>query len=316
MNLWALFCQGSTALIITSLSIYLLPLIYIHYLSSTQNLKQKYNTNWALVTGSSSGIGRAIAIKLAQQGLNIILVALDDDKLNQTFAFMKETFPKLEIRKVGVDLCSSGNEYVTKIEGVTNDIDVGIVVNNAGFISMGFFKDLSSESHDNILNCNTRATVQITHFFYKRMIDSQKKGCLIFTSSSSWFLPAPFACLYGATKAFVSSFAISLAIEAEEHKIDVCLVHPCYTRTSLYDTTPKLDVLDFLDKFAWTSEDVADVVMKAAGRVVSIDLGWYSVVSRLINSFVELGFLARVITPFRNSMAPKDKQNVGRVKKG
>lgn len=309
-SVWSLFSLCSGILVLISLLIYLLPLIYIRYLAPTQNLKTRYETEWALVTGASSGIGRAITIKLAIQGLNVILVALDDDKLIETMSMLKSEFPMSEFRAVGVDLSQSepwgGDGYMKRIEEAMRDVSVGVICLNAGFLLMGYFDQIDIERHGKVVNCNANASICIAHYCYGKMISNGCKGCLLFTSSSAWLLPSPFAIMYGATKALVSSFGVSLAIEAEKYGVDVCVVHPCYTRTGLYDGAPKVAVLDLLDKFAWTSEQVAEVMLKAVGRVVSVDLGWYSIMSRLVNNLVDMGFLAKVFIPFRDSMAPKE----------
>ncbi|KIY95930.1 hypothetical protein MNEG_12034 [Monoraphidium neglectum] len=103
----------------------------------TQNLKKRYNAEWALVTGSSSGIGKAIAQKLAQQGLNVVLVALADDLLDRTHEELSAAYPGVEFRKVGANLGKSG--YMAEITRATSDINVQVVFCNAGYILSGFF---------------------------------------------------------------------------------------------------------------------------------------------------------------------------------
>lgn len=110
--------------------------------------------------------------------------------------------------------------------------------------------------------------------------------------------------MYGATKALVSHFATSLAIEAENHGIDVTVFHPSYTHSNLYASTPKFGVINVLAKFGWTPEDVASVVFKSVGRVTVRDMGMYAIVTNLLSRFVDSGFLTTSIIPFRDSMAP------------
>lgn len=103
----------------------------------TQNLKKKYGAEWAVVTGSSSGIGKSLAIKLAQQGINVVLVALQENLLDETFAELQRQFKAREFIKVGVNLGTPG--YLDKIAEATKDVDVQLVFNNAGFMLTGFF---------------------------------------------------------------------------------------------------------------------------------------------------------------------------------
>lgn len=101
------------------------------------NLKQKYNAEWALVTGASSGIGKAIVEKLCEQNTNVVLVALDNDLLHNTFDEVSAKYPKLKFIKVGCDL--SQGDYMTPIIDATKDIDVQLVFNNAGCVPRVYY---------------------------------------------------------------------------------------------------------------------------------------------------------------------------------
>lgn len=111
---------------------YLVPQIYMA-LRPVPNLKKKYNATWSLVTGAGSGIGKALAFKLASQGLNVVVVSLDDDYLKETMKELKEHYPDLEFRSVGTTF-SPGVPYLDKIKEATKDIDVNVVFNNAGYV--------------------------------------------------------------------------------------------------------------------------------------------------------------------------------------
>jgi short-subunit dehydrogenase len=75
-------------------------------------MKKKYGASWGLVTGGSSGIGKAIAEKLAKQKINVVIVSLDDDLLKNTTKEMKERFPDVEFRAIGVDLSGASGDYL------------------------------------------------------------------------------------------------------------------------------------------------------------------------------------------------------------
>lgn len=109
---------------------YLIPQIYMA-VRPVPDLKKKYNATWALVTGAGSGIGKALAFKLASQGLNVVVVSLDDDFLKQTMKELKEHYPDLEFRSVGCTF-SPGVPYLEMIKEATKDIDINIIFNNAG----------------------------------------------------------------------------------------------------------------------------------------------------------------------------------------
>ena len=115
---------------------YSIPQIYMA-IRPVPDLKKRYDATWSLVTGAGSGIGKAIAFKLASQGLNVVLVSLDDDFLKSTMKEINEMYPNQEFRCVAVTF-SPGVPYLEEIKKATKDIDVTIVFNNAGFITLGF----------------------------------------------------------------------------------------------------------------------------------------------------------------------------------
>jgi short chain dehydrogenase len=111
------------------------PFLLQTYVFKVQNFREKYNARWALVTGGSSGIGRAITERLASQGLNVVVAALPDSLLDQVVESMSEKYPSQEFRAIGVDLSSAS--FMDEIVDLTDDVDVQIVFNNAGFLTMG-----------------------------------------------------------------------------------------------------------------------------------------------------------------------------------
>lgn len=203
---------------------YSIPQIYMA-IRPVPDLKKRYDAKWALVTGSGTGIGKAIAFKLASQGLNVVLVSLDDDFLKTTMKEIKGEYPDLEFRSVGVTF-SPGIPYLDKIKEATKDIDVTVVFNNAGFITLGFMDQAPLGKLLANVECNATANVSITHHFVQTMVKKKQKGCIVYTSSVAGFIPTPFAAMYASTKAFVSQMAACLHIEVQSLGIDVCAVHP------------------------------------------------------------------------------------------
>ena len=293
---------------------YLVPHLLLALLPS-QDLKKKYGASWALVTGASSGIGKSIAQKLALQGLNVVLVALDvrprpsrpgrappspakrrsppsqDKLLAETTAELKSAFPKLQFRAVGCNLGQTG--YVPVLEAATADIDVQLVFNNAGYLVTGFFDRTPLPRHLANVECNAVSAVCVTHLFVTRMLAKQLRGAVVFTSSAAACQPGPFSSMYGATKAFMSSFGASIAVELRSRGVDVCVVHPSPVASRFYENAHKLDAIAFFNQFNVQPDELPDLIFSSIGRSVWRDIGGVAVAFRLLMKCVRISRIAR-----------------------
>jgi short-subunit dehydrogenase len=252
---------------------YTLPQLYMAFARSVPNLKERYDAKWALVTGGGTGIGKSLAFKLASQGLNVVIVSLDDTHLAETTKQLKEMYKELEFRSVGVNF-APGVDYMTPIKEATKDIVVPIVFNNAGFMVTGFFDQAPIQKLLANMECNATAAMQITHHFVSILISNKAKGCVVFTSSAAGFIPTPFAASYGATKAFVSSLASCLHIELGPMGIDVCAVHPSPVASNFYDKLDhKIEIMESACKQAVSPDALPDDMFRSIGACALRDVG-------------------------------------------
>ncbi|CAO3644050.1 unnamed protein product [Mucor fragilis] len=261
---------------------YLALVAYGAYGCPEQNLKQKYNAKWALVTGGSSGIGAAIVRKFAGQGLNVVIVALDD----AVFAKFKETitkeFPNLEFRFVGCDLSEpSGETYLNAVKQATADIDVQILCNNAGFITTGGYADVAMKRELANYHTNVTSGLILTHHFADEMLNKGLRGLITFTSSSAGFIPNPMSALYSSSKIFLTTFAASIAAELAEAKIDVLVIHPSPIDSNFYSNAGKMSALTSAQKFSSPPSVIADTICRNAGKIVVSDQGPITVVMKI-----------------------------------
>mmetsp|Transcript_2389 Transcript_2389/g.8400 ORF Transcript_2389/g.8400 Transcript_2389/m.8400 type:complete len:311 (-) Transcript_2389:164-1096(-) len=259
------------------------------------DLKKKYGATWALVTGAGTGIGRSLATKLAQRGLNVVLVSLPDEHLEATTAALREAYPRQQFVSVGVNF-ARGVDYMTPIIEATNGIPIQAVFNNAGYIVTGFFEQEPLPKQLSNVECNAVAAVQITHHFVGKMTSQNLKGCVVFTSSVSGYIPNPFACMYGATKAFISQFAASLSVEVGPMGIDVLAVHPSPVASNFYDNAKKLDALEMAKKAAVSPDKLPDDILRCVGRTILGDLGGMAVGVRTGIAPVSYNLLSTVFT--------------------
>ncbi|KAJ1417035.1 hypothetical protein B484DRAFT_454107 [Ochromonadaceae sp. CCMP2298] len=294
-------------------TIYVATNLYMYYMGPV-DMKKKYNAKWALVTGAGTGIGKSIAETMALQGLNVVLVSLPDKFLEETTAELKKSFPTQKFIAVPAKF-DHKTDYMPAIIKATEDIDIEIVFNNAGYIVTGFFDQTSLDSQLANLECNSTACVKVTHHFLKKMVDKNIKGCFVFTSSVSGYIPNPFAVMYGATKAFVSQFAASLAIEVRNNGIDVIAVHPSPVASSFFDKAHKLESLEMAQKAAVSPASVPGKMLCCIGRAHLADLGPMAVGVRMVVALVPYDFLAGVFSFAAPYMGDYQKHNTTRGKK-
>ena len=179
---------------------------------------------WALVTGASSGIGAEFCRQLAARGLNIILAARRKDRLTVLAAQLTARH-SVETRVVEVDLAQPDFLPVLDV-----DLDVGLVVSNAGFGTKGRFVDSDLAEMQQMLDVNCRATLILTHAFSKRLVARGRGGILI-TSSTAAFQGTPFSGHYAATKGYGLQLAEALWHELGEQGVDVLALCPGATDT-------------------------------------------------------------------------------------
>lgn len=264
------------------------------------DLRKKYGAEWALVTGASSGIGKSLAVACAKQGLNVALVALPDALLDSTHKELTKRFRKVQIRKVGVNLGEPG--YMADVVKATEDVPIQVIFANAGYMLTGFFIENSIDKHLCNIECNSISAVQITHHFVNRMVEEQKKGCVVFTSSAAASMPSPFTALYSATKSFISAFAAGVAAEVKSKGIDVCVVHPSPVATRFYEKAHKIDMLDFFKQFSVDPDTLPDKYMQAIGRTVWADVGATAIIFRLMMKVVDYTFLSTLLSNIAHLM--------------
>jgi short-subunit dehydrogenase len=296
--------MGWLSVLLGVLAIFFLPYVLHHlivaYLCSPRDLKKAYNAQWALVTGSSSGIGKAIAARLAQQGLNVVLAAYPDKLLDACQQELQSKYSRVQIRKVPVDLSKPG--FLDSLDAATKDITVQVVFCNAGYMVTGFFEDRTLQEHLANIHVNATSAVVITHHYLKKMTSKSLRGCFVYTSSAAAAIPSPFSTLYAATKSFLSSFGAGLAAETRHLGIDVLVFHPSPVNTRFYDKAHSLDILNFFKKQAVSADSVVDPVLASIGRTVWRDIGPTAVGFRLLMRVFDYNFFAYMTAIFSFAM--------------
>ncbi|MCJ8273195.1 MAG: SDR family NAD(P)-dependent oxidoreductase, partial [Psychrosphaera sp.] len=231
------------------------------------NFTQKYGS-WALVTGATTGIGRAISEQLAQQGMNIVAVARNEGNLQALKQALQDDYA-VDVRTIAADLSKpDANEM---IERQSQDLDVGLLVANAGVENTGHFIENDQQAESHLLALNVVSPMQLSHSFAQRFAKRGKGGILL-VSSLFGYQGVPYFANYSASKAYILSLGEALNVELKPLGIDVTVLSPGLTNTPMAANIP----VDF-NKMPITKhapEMVARVGLNALGRKATVVPGF------------------------------------------
>ncbi len=245
--------------------------------SRSSRLHARYGP-WALVTGASDGIGRAFAVRLADAGFDLVLVARRRDVLEHLRAEL-ESRGSVRVVTIAVDLGTS--EGVRAVLDATTALDVGLLVAAAGFGTSGPFVDAPVEEELGMIDVNCRAVAALAHHFGGRFAKAGRGG-LVLMSSLLAFQGVPRAANYAATKAYVQALAEGLAVELAPRGVDVVACAPGPIASGFAARA------DMKMSMAGTPESVARETLDALGGVRTVRPG---LLSKLLE--LSLAFLPR-----------------------
>lgn len=182
---------------------------------------------WAVVTGASSGIGKEFAKQLAAKGINPVLVARDGKKLEQAAKEIRDEYG-VEVRTVAADLSKADD--VKRIDSETRDLNVGLLVNNAGIWAEGEFLENDIEKEAMVNRVNMDAPLRLSSAFGKRLT-ARGAGGILNVASGLAHVPTAYQANYSATKAYLNHLTHALAFEMKPAGIDVMVLNPGATKT-------------------------------------------------------------------------------------
>jgi uncharacterized protein len=226
------------------------------------------NTEMALITGASSGIGLELAREFARHGHPLIITATNEAELNEVAQELTSKHA-VAVHVIALDLKTpAATEEI--FNRASNIGPVDILVNNAGFGQLGKFWEIPLERDLGMLRVNVEAVLRLTKLFLPAMIE-RKHGRILNTASIAGFEPGPGLATYHATKAFVLSLSESLATELKDTGVTLTALCPGATDTDFFEKADMVNTTIFQKGNVMAPQDVAAAAYKAlmnADRVV------------------------------------------------
>jgi 17beta-estradiol 17-dehydrogenase / very-long-chain 3-oxoacyl-CoA reductase len=188
--------------------------------------------SWAVVTGSTDGIGQSYAEQLAQLGLNVVLISRSPDKLAAVAKEIEEKY-QVKTKCIPIDFTSELIIYSTIAEGLKG-LDIAVLVNNVG-MSIDhpmFLTEATDKTLNNVITVNCNAVTFMTKLVLPKMVEKQK-GVIINISSQSGLRPVPLLSVYSATKAYVEFFSAAVSEEYKSKGIIVQCISPGFVATKM-----------------------------------------------------------------------------------
>ena len=221
---------------------------------------QVFKGRWALVTGSSAGIGAALARELAAQGAKLILTARRLDRLEALRAELAAQ--GAEVRIVAADLNDPAAPELLYNATEGAGLKVEILVNNAGLGQYGAFNQSPVEQELSQVRVNCEAVVRLTRLFVPRMVE-RRSGWVLVVASTASFQPVPYLTTYAATKAFDRFFALGLAAEVARFGVRVMALCPGPTESEFFSIARAGAIRG---RQVQSAEDVARQAVQALAR--------------------------------------------------
>jgi len=249
----------------------------------TQIDKKRFGP-WALVTGASSGIGREFARQIAASGINVVLVARRDALLTELGRAISQEFD-VQYRVLAIDLSQEG--FIAGLADATHDIDIGLVVSNAGTGNPGEFLKLDRQLLQETLRLSTMAHLDIAHHFGQKLSE-RRRGGIILAGAMGAENGVPVMANDRAAKAYVHSLGEALHYEFKPLGVYVTVLAAGFTNTAVIDKfglDPKTMPMKPMSVEQCVSEGLRGL-LKNRSRVVPGRL------NRIMNALVP-AFLAR-----------------------
>lgn len=247
---------------------YLYKVLYT-YFSKPKDLKSK-NINWCLITGSSSGVGYELALKVAKQGVNVVALGRNEERLSKLEEEIKNNQSSIEFIKISLDFSdyeTVGKLFSEIIPQQKNNITIDSLFLCHGGSTLKPFEDFTNEEIESYNNSFITSNAIIA----KDFINQGGKGITVISSANS-FVYSAYVDQYGAVKRWMNRFFNTLRIESN---IPIQVLNPGVIKNTRFfdDVPPGMKSIVKPPESALTPERVADMILSSYGKNFEVDVG-------------------------------------------
>ncbi len=218
----------------------------------------------AVITGASVGIGRAFAYVLAREKFDLVLVARSQPQLDTLAAELRQSTGRT-VLTISQDLSEPGAAEKVFEETNRAGVSVDVLINNAGFGTLGRFWQANRRQQLQMVQLNIAALTDLTRLFLPSMIE-RRRGRILNVASTAAFQPGPLMAVYYASKAYVVSFSQAIHNEARSHGVTVTCLCPGPTKTEFAQRAGLHATKLFSSGISMSAEKVAEIGYRAMKR--------------------------------------------------
>lgn len=220
-------------IVLLKLGYHLAKCLYCLYVIKGKNLVEEYTgrDGFALITGSTDGIGLAFAKAFAKRGVNVVITGRNKEKLQKTKEELINSFPKVKIQSIHVDFSQPG--FMDTIRKETQNTDIGILVNNVATCTEEIIGNLKDSDIEYIIRLNCMPNPLMLNHFLPLMNKRSKRSGLIDVASTLSYYPSGETHFIAAIQAYIRSLTMGVYSAGNYKNVDFLSTQPGFTKTNM-----------------------------------------------------------------------------------
>lgn len=248
---------------------------------------------YALITGASKGIGKAMALALAKRKINLLLAARSVAALSDLREEIQASYD-IQIHSLSIDLseASAASRLYQWVE--EKQINISILINNAGFGLWGKFSELKLSEQLEMCQLNMNMVTSLCHYFLP-MLQKQKQAYIMNVCSTAAYQAVPTMAVYSATKAYVLLFTRALRFELKDSRVSVTCFSPGPVDTGFAERAGLDAFSKMAQKFNMKPDEVAEIALKGMfAKKSEIIPGFTNIISVYANRILPKAFIEKM----------------------